>query len=361
LIPARALSWHCIALPDKVLRGILLGRTEATQIRSVLTGVLEEQLLDDAEALHFAVFATTPDAADNHGNAWVAVCDRTWLSHNLHALEAAGHPVDRIAAECTPLAYGAARATLTAELEPAQMLLCTAQGVSLLPVQAAGISLARIHPALEVLAEPAVMALAEKTFGNQVTLQPRAQRLLQAAQSPWNLAQLEWTASRAGRMAKRLNAFWQQLLHAPAWRPARWSLLALVLVHITALNALAWRQRSQLDDQRAASQAILKQSFPDVQLVVNAPLQMQRAVDDLARARGVGSDTNLASVLARVAPLLPTDMALTSIEFSGSQLRLQAKGLSADALPGLAATLDSQMLRARLMDGAWVIEPKEPR
>jgi general secretion pathway protein L len=361
VIPARALSWHGIRLPERVLRSMLSGRMEPARARGVLAGVLEEQLLDDSEKLHFAVFGAPHAAADDAPLAWVAVCDRAWLQAGLQALESAGLSASRIVAECTPVLPGAARALLSDDLSPAQMLLCTAQGVSLLPWLPATLALAQAQTGLEVLAEPAVMALAETSFGNQVLLQTRAERLLQAAQSPWNLAQLELSASPGGRLRKRVAAAWQQFLHNPQWRPARWGLVALVVVQVVGLNALAWRQRSLLDAQRASLQNMLQQSFPDVKLVIDAPLQMQRAVDDLARSRGVGPDAEPSRVFAIIGPLVPKGLGLNSIEWNGQQMQLQAKGLDEVTVQPLAAALDARGLRARLQDGQLSIAPKEAR
>jgi general secretion pathway protein L len=237
--------------------------------------------------------------------------------------------------------------------------LCTAQGVSLLPLLPASLALAQAQDALEVWAEPAVMALAEKHFGNRATLQTRGQRLLQAAQSPWNLAQLEFSASRGGRFFKSLAAAWQQVWNAPRWRPARWSLLALVLVQVLALNALAWRQRSLLDEKRAAVQAVLTQTFPDVRLVIDAPLQMQRAVNDLARAHGVGSGVDLGRVMSIISPLAPPGLRLSAITLDGNQLRLGATGLDPATVNTLTAALDARGLRAQLQDGQLVVQTKE--
>jgi general secretion pathway protein L len=361
VIPARALSWHGISLPERVLRSMLSGRMEPARARGVLAGVLEEQLLDDSDKLHFAVFAAAPATTGDAPQAWVAVCDRAWLQASLQALESAGLSVGRLVAECTPALPGTARALLSDDISPAQMLLCTAQGVSLLPWLPATLALAQAQSDLEVLAEPAVMALAEKTFGSQAQLQTRAQRLLLAAQSPWNLAQLELSASPGGRLRKRLAAAWQQLLHNPQWRPVRWGVVALLVVQVLGLNALAWRQRSLLDAQRASLQTMLQQSFPEVTLVIDAPAQMQRAVDDLARARGIGSDTDLGRVFAIIGPLAPKGLGLNSIEWSGQTMQLQANGLDADSVQPLAAALEARGLRARLQDGLLSIAPKESR
>ena len=361
VIPARALSWHGITLPERVLRSMLTGRIEPARARGVLAGVLEEQLLDDSEKLHFAVFEAPPAASGDAPRAWVAACDRAWLQTSLQALESAGLSISRIVAECNPTLPGTARALLSDDMSPAQILLCTEQGVSLLPWLPATLAMAQAQPDLEVLAEPAVMALAEKNFGNQAQLQTKAQRLLLAAQSPWNLAQLELSAARGGQLRKRFASAWQQLLHSPQWRPTRWGLIALVIVQVLGLNALAWRQRSLLDAQRASLQTMLQQSFPDVKLVIDAPLQMQRAVDDLARARGISSDADLGQVFAIIGPLAPKNLGLNSIEWSTKQMQLQANGLDANSVKPLSAALEARGLRARLQDGLLSITPKEAR
>ncbi len=360
VIPARALSWHCITLPERVLRSLLAGRMEPARARGVLTGVLEEQLLDDAEHLHFAVFAAPAEGTDAP-KAWVTVCDRTWLQAGLQALEASGHSVGRIVAEVTPTQAGTARLLLSDEMQPAQMLLCTPQGVSLLPLLPNTLALAQAQTGLDVLAEPAVVAIAEMHFGNQAAVQTSAQRLLQAAQSPWNLAQLELSASPGGRLLKRLSEGWQHMRHSPQWRPARWSLVALVVVQLVALNTLAWQQRALLDEKRNSIQSLLQQTFPEVLLVIDAPLQMQRAVDDLARARGVGSDAELGHVLSIISPNAPAGMALTAIELSGKQLRLSATGLEPAAALKLTGAMEERGLHAQLQGGQLLIEAKESR
>ena len=361
VVPARALSWHNITLPERVLRSLLSGRLEPARARGVLTGVLEEQLLDDSEKLHFAVFAAESVPANEAPRAWVAACDRAWLQSSLQALESVGLRVSRIVAECTPTLSGTARVLLSDDMSPAQMLLCTSQGVSLLPLLPGTLALVQAQKDLEVLAEPSVMALAEKSFGHQAQLQTGAQRMLLAAQSPWNLAQLELSASPGGRLRKRLASAWQQFLHSPQWRPTRWGVVALVVVQILGLNALAWRQRSLLDAQRASLQSMLQTSFPEVKLVIDAPAQMQRAVDDLARARGIGSDADLGRVFAIIGPLAPKGLGLNSIEWNGQQVQLQANGLDANSVQPLSAALEARGLRARLQDGQLTITPKETR
>jgi len=361
IVPIQALSWHRVTLPERVLRSLLGAKLEPVRARAVLAGVMEDQLLDEAQNLHFAVFEAPPAGDNAAANAWVAVCDRTWLQGHLRALEAAGRTVGRLAAECTPTAAGASQALVVGEGQDAHVQISTEHGVRLLPWQGAGLALVAAEADIDIRAEPAAMAMAQSSLGNRVQLQSHSEHLLEAARSPWNLAQLELTDSASGRLGKRLQAAWQQLLQAPQWRPVRWGLLGLALVHILGLNALAWQQRSQLDQQRNAMQRMLQQTFPDVQLVVDAPLQMQRAVDDLARARGVGSGTELGRVLSLVTTLAPQSVTVSAIDLTDRQVRLKTTGMEPTAVATINPALEGHGLHARLQGDVLVIEPKDAR
>ena len=360
VLPAQALSWHRLTLPERVLRGMVSGRMEPALIRGVLSGALEERLLDEPDQLHFAVFAATALDSSDADNTWVAACDRTWLQNNLQALESARYTVNRIAPECAPADAGLESLLVLGDAQAARLVWCSPQGVTLLPLPA-GISRIQNSASLPVLAEPAALATAGRYLGNGVQAQTLNQRLLAAAQSPWNLAQLELNASSGGRLLKQVSVFWQQLLRGPQWRPVRWGLISLLVVQIVALNASAWQRRAQLANQRASIQAVLQQTFPEVQLVINAPLQMQRALDDLARARGAGAEVDLGKVVAVVSALAPKDLVLTGIDLSGRQVRLRGQGLNDALIQAMQPALDGQGLHANLRDGLMLIEPKEPR
>src|SRR5215213_5768175 len=66
-VPAAALSWHQVTLPQGSMTG-------GVRVRSVLNGLLEDRLLDDPEQLHFAL---QPDARAGVP-VWVAACSRPW-------------------------------------------------------------------------------------------------------------------------------------------------------------------------------------------------------------------------------------------------------------------------------------------
>ena len=85
VVPARALSWHRVTLPKGT-------GANSPRLRAVLEGLLEERLLDDPAALHFAL-----EPGHRPGQpVWVAACNRAWLQASVLALESANRPVARI-------------------------------------------------------------------------------------------------------------------------------------------------------------------------------------------------------------------------------------------------------------------------
>ena len=93
VVPATALSWHSVALPNGVTAA-------SPRMRAVLVGLLEERLLDDEDRLHFALAPSRGSAPG--GQTWVAACDKAWLQGHLQALEAAQLQVSRVVPEFAP-------------------------------------------------------------------------------------------------------------------------------------------------------------------------------------------------------------------------------------------------------------------
>jgi general secretion pathway protein L len=169
------------------------------------------------------------------------------------------------------------------------------------------------------------------------------------------LAQGEWAQGRAQRTQRQLQAAWQNLLHAPTWKPVRWGMVALVALQVLGLNALAWRERSALVAQQASLQHILKATFPSVTLVIDAPLQMQREVDVLQQKSGSAASTDFEPMLAALAGVLPAGQTPSQIHFANQALRVQ--GVTLDSNASGVARLKAQGLSLR-QDGndTWVLQ-----
>ena len=360
VVPAQALSWHQVQLPQGSLPRTLFGERGTTRLRAILDGLLEDQLLDDTAQMHLAL-QPQPDAA---GLVWVAACDRAWLKAALAALAAAGHAVTRIVPEFTPQALteaiyvigeadhaqlaGLLQRTPAGEAGRTSVMVCELSGVSVALLEAGSV---------DVLAEPAVAALAEHSFKRPVTLQQRAQRLLQAAQSPWDLAQFDLTNASRDRRWERVSQAFGSFARAPQWRAARLALMAVVMGNLIGLNAWALREQSSLKAQRQAIRAVLTDTFPKIPVVVDAPLQMAREVAALQRASGSPAGTDLEGMLSSFSTVAQVGYTLSTIEYVANELRLTGPALAAQPQAQVSTTLKALGLAASAQGEQWLLRP----
>ena len=340
LVGAAHLSWHRVQLPKGAA-------ANGARLRAVLEGLLEDQLLDDPATLHFAL---APGAAKD-ASTWVVVCDKAWLRTGLQTLEAAGITVARIVPELVPDAPADAKQGATAEAgslyaidNAGQPLLlhASASGVTPWPLQASTVALLQWPQDAPLRAEPAVAVLAEQLFGRSVQLQSRPERALAACQSDWDLAQLDLVNNQRSRSLKRLGGAARALMQAPRWRAARWSLLALIAVNLLGLNVRAGAEHAALQAQRKAIDAVLTGTFPATQVVVDAPVQMQRAVAALQQNAGTLGARDFETLLGAWALAAPTAPAPSGLDFANGELRLQGVALAAGALAEATQALKAQ-------------------
>lgn len=352
VVPQPLLSWQRVTLPQGAL-------AQRQRLRAVLEGLLEEQVLDDPATLHFAL---QPDAATGMP-IWVAVCERAWLQGALQALEAAGHRVDRVVPQWAPgpTASGQVECTVIGTPEDAHAVLAGLgpdQALALLPLGAAAIG-AALEADTPVRAEPAVVALAERAFDRPVALLPLDEGVLAAARGAWDLAQLDLANNSRQRALRRLAGGALALLRAPEWRAARWALGLLALVHVGALNLWAWQDARAIERQQAAVRGVLTQTFPQVKLVVDAPVQMQREVALLRQQTGGMTQDDLEPLLAAAAGALPPDQTPARIDYADGQLHLRGLNLQAAQRTALDERLAAQNLAAGEQDGALVLRPAQ--
>lgn len=337
LVPAHQLSWHQVQLPKGILRQGLLREGATLRVRAVLEGLLEDRLLDETAQLHFALEPTPRTDAP----VWVAVCDRAWLRAALQALEQAGRPVSRIVPEFAPDAPSDVLYVM-GEPDQAQLVFTARGGVAVWPLSGASVALLNWPPEQPIVAEPAVAALAEQLFQRNVTLQQVAQRRLLALESPWELAQFDLVNSHRARTWKRWSAALASWLRAPRWRAARLAVLALLGVNLLGLNAWAWKEKSVIEAQRLAIREVLTSTFPQVPVVVDAPLQMAREVALLQQASGASSGRDLETLLHVLGAAAPPAAVPDAIEFGAGELRLQGLQLTPAALAALSFQLKAQ-------------------
>ncbi len=355
VVPARYLSWHQVQLPKGTLGRKFFQESSPLRVRAILDGLLEDRLLDDTQQLHFAL---APEAQTD-APVWVAVCDRAWLQAAVQALEQAGHRPSRIVPAFAPESLGDTLYVM-GDADAAQMVFTQRGGVSVWPLSKASVALLGWPDTAAVVAEPAVVALAEQLLGRTVTLQPSAQHCVQAAASPWDLAQFDLINSSSARTKKRWLAVGNNLLRAPRWRAARVAVVALLAVNLVGLNAWAWREQASLKAQRAAINTVLSSTFPKVQVVVDAPVQMAREVATLQQASGVASNRDLEAMLGAFGAVAPVPSVPSAIEYVAGELRLKGLKLKPeDASPlafklkplGYGATVEGDSLLIKTVAG----------
>jgi general secretion pathway protein L len=170
-------SWHRITLP----------RAPASRLRAALVGLLEEQLLDDEQAVHLAV---APQASAGSAT-WVAATHKRWLTQHLEQLEKAGAFVERVVPalwpDDPPTGHFFA-ASDSADGSSAQTWLAYSDAHGVRCARMAGTWVrdqltALARQGARWSASPAVAAQAERWLGVPVAVRSDADHALQAVRS----------------------------------------------------------------------------------------------------------------------------------------------------------------------------------
>lgn len=336
--PLRALSWHPVTLPAGVT-------PNSARLRAVLSGLLEDKLLDDPALVHFAL---PPDAQPGRA-LWVAVCDRRWLAMAVQGLAAAHRPVARVVPEWGPPA-APSQLHVIGTTEDLQGVVCGERGAGVFPLSAD--LLEGLAPTDCISAEPALAALASQVLQRSVTPLSQFERLVQVSASAWDVA----TRLQMRNRADRGKLEW---LQAPRWRLVRWSAAALIAGNLLGLNALAWVYQHQWALNKEAMQQVLMRSFPAVTTVIDAPLQMAREVRLLEQARAAPSSVDLDVMLGALSRTLPAGQTLQGVDYASGQLRVSGLDLNPNEASTLTAGLQAQGLRVSRDGLTWLIQPAE--
>ena len=150
-----------------------------------------------------------------------------------------------------------------------------------------------------------------------MTVQSQTEHLLLAARSLWNLLQFELTPRSKGLYA--MTDQWRRVM-SPQWRPARIGLLALVGAQVLGLNLWAWQQQQLVKTKRASMIQVLKQAHPQVQVVLDAPVQMRRETEALRALAGQAGDNDLEALMAAVASAWPPEQPTSGLQYDGTSL-----------------------------------------
>lgn len=308
------ISWHRLTLP----------KAPQSRLRAALASMLEEALLDDGDHLHFAV---APQAKAGQ-TTWIAVCDHTWLTSQLMALEKAKLRVDRVVPGAAPdepptaLFHEAYEAGQPGSESGPEVLMTwsSGEGVSTFPLTGSlsrGLLPDPLPPHARFFATPPVASPAERWLGHAVMVHTQPELMLQAARSLWNVLQFELAPRSKGAHAvsDQLRRFL-----SPEWRPVRVGLMALVAVQIVGLNLWAWHQQHTLKQRQAERVQLLQQAHPQVRVVLDAPVQMARETDALRAQAGEAGANDLETLMAVVATAWPAEKPSSALRYDGQSL-----------------------------------------
>lgn len=341
VLAAADVGWHRITCP----------KAPAARLAAALAGVLEDAVLDEPGLLHFAL---APGAKGGE-TAWVAATDRAWLASEIALLESGGLRVDRVVPSAWPdaPALGHFHEVEAGTGRAAGLALTWAhpEGVATWPLQG-GLARALLPQPLPADARftalPSVAAPAERWLGAVVRVITPAEHALQAARSLWNLRQFTLAPRHrgldvVGNLLRRLRS--------PAWRPARWGLAALLLVQLAGLNLAAWQQRSTLEAKRAEMTTLLQAAHPQVRVVLDAPLQMQRETDALRAAAGRAGDADLEAALEAAASAWPEGEPVQTLAYQGGRLTLAVPDWDEARIDGFRQALATAGWSVEAADG----------
>lgn len=330
-------SWQRINLP----------RAPASRLRAALGALLEDKLLDDDEAVHLAL---APQALAGEP-VWVAVLHKAWLRGEIETLEKAGLIVERVVPASWPgdAPQGHFFQSVPGEAGSVPMALSFADATQHLLLKVQG-TLARTlllqlsESAPRWSATPAVAAAAESWLGTSVNVLTDAERSLQATRSLWNLRQFDLVAHHRGTLA--LREALRRFMGAD-WRSVRIGLVSLAVLQIVGMNAWAWQQQRNIAELQRAQAALLRETFPKVRAVLDAPLQMQRETEVLRAGAGQAGDNDLEALLGAAATAWPAGAAVQTLRFEPGRLSL--------ATPGWTEQQSAQF-RDRLRPGGWQVQ-----
>jgi len=330
-------GWHRIEIP----------KAPAARLRAALAGAMEEALLDDDEALHFAL----APGAEPGGSGYVAVTHRGWLADALAVLDAAGRPAEQVVPLAAPRDRPRGHFKAGPDGAVPEIVLASREGVSCVRLDGA---LARaILPAdeheMRWTAEPAAAAAAEAWLGREVAVLTQAERLLGAARSKFNMRQFDLVPRHRGLRALRE---WARAFMQPEWRLVRWGAVGLIVVQLAGLNAYAWQQRSLLQSKREAMAELLRTTHPGVRSVLDAPAQMQRETERLRAAAGRVGESDLEVLLGAAAAAWPDGTGpAPTLRFEPGRLTLAAPGWGEPQLRQFGERLRGAGYSAEAADG----------
>jgi general secretion pathway protein L len=198
-------------------------------------------------------------------------------------------------------------------------------------------------PESTCFATPRAVERAEQLFPqNQWHIQPVWRLWVELAQSGWDLAQFDIRLSTGARREQTLKALVADWIYGPNWKPLRWGLLALAVLQVLGLNAVAAQHRAALVALQDQARQTVTSTFPQITLVLDGPVQMQRELERLRQGRNAWSEQDLESVLERFGRVTDTHaLHLHGLDYTPQRVRFAHPPLSEAARSAVEAAFQS--------------------
>ncbi|MFO1320423.1 MAG: type II secretion system protein GspL [Burkholderiales bacterium] len=269
---------------DAVLLDVRLPKLGGARLAAALPGIVEERVSGDIDQVHVV---STPRAAD--GSATAVIVDRLLLRRTLDLFARAGHRVGAVTPQPLAVAHVPGAWMLRAHGDAAALRWGTCQGaaLALVPSPATELALLLRHAGkpTEVVVSGDVdtagwadrLDVAVRRAGAETTAAPIAVDLLQYEFAP-------------------------SIAVGKSWRPTLALAALLVATAVIGLNVHAFMMRS---DERALRDDMARQvreTFPEVPVVLDPVAQMRRLVAGLGPGSGPDGLVALMSGLAQVLP-----------------------------------------------------------
>ena len=304
IVPVQRLSFHSIHLP----------KAPAAKLKVALEAVLEDVLLDEPSSLALAI---APHAQEKNAT-WVAAYEKAWMNTILEAFDLAGHKITRIIPQVFP------SPELHLEVQGNEdnpwFIRSDKNGVLLSPLRYAN-HLCSDLTAEDVIYSPAHLVTSVETLLNkQPTIRSLGQSILNCTHTEWDLAQFDIKVGGSSPVIRKIKKALDSFRLDNHWRLARWGLFILILSQFIGLNFVAWQENKQLEAKKQETTKILQQTFPQVNVVLNPSLQMNRELDILRQESTQLANSDFESLLSIMGLILPEQIQLTAYQYLDKQL-----------------------------------------
>ena len=310
---------------DATVMAVSLPALPPARLQAALSGALEDRLLQDPGQLHLAVGPTRADG----GSDLACAVQGAALQQAVSDLAAAGVEPQQVVPEAALLAPGEALLQTTAQ--GPRLLWRDAQGeAAWLPLiladatapQALPLPVTPEHLLVQEQARPLLSRLDLPQSLEPAAL-PESDWLARAAQSGWNLRQFDLAPKHA--ISRGWSGVMAQLA-TPAWRRAGWLFGLLAVVQLVGMNAAAFKLSRLESALQTQIDATATEALPGVPAILDARLQVQRALNDARLRTGRPGDGDLDVLMGRASAVLPPGVSPTALQFSSGQLQITLPG-----------------------------------